>query len=575
MTKYIFVSGGVISGVGKGTITSSLARLLENQGLKVSPIKIDMYLNVDAGTIRPQEHGEVFVLDDGLECDQDLGNYERFLNRSLSRVNYMTSGSVYYSVITKEREFYYQGEDVETIPHVTDEIINRIKLASKTQKSDVVIIELGGTVGEYQNAVFFEANRLMKMKNPNDVIHLHVAYLIAPPSIGELKTKPIQQSVKTLNSMGIQPDFVVTRSETEIDEPRRKKISLFCNVPEEAVISSPDLDNIYEVPEKLKSQKLDQQILDKFNLKPRKSDEKTKSKWKKLVKNIQIAKKRKPVKIGVIGKYFRVGSFSLSDVYISVLESLKYAGWNWGKNIEIVWIDGEDIEKGNTKKLSEVKGIIVPGGFGSRGIEGILKAIKYARQNNIPYLGLCYGLQLALIEYSRNVCKLKNANTTEIDPKTPHPIVDILPTQKDILQQKKYGGTMRLGSYLAELEPKSNTFKAYKKFDQLKNDKQDISQLIKDKQTDRIGKYSSLENCIIERHRHRYEVNPDYIDILKKEGIVFSGFHTRLDNQKLVEFIELPDHPFFVATQAHPEFKSRPLSPSPLFLGFIEASIKK
>jgi CTP synthase len=539
-TKYIFVSGGVISGVGKGTITASLSRLLENQGYKVSPIKVDMYLNVDAGTIRPQEHGEVFVLDDGLECDQDLGNYERFLNRSLSRINYMTSGAVYYSVITKERAFKYEGEDVETIPHVTNEIIERIENTGQKDRADIVIIELGGTVGEYQNAVFFEANRLLKMKNPQDVIHIHVAYLITPPSLGEMKTKPVQQSVHTLNSMGIQPDFVVTRSEQNLDEPRRKKISLFCGVKPSEVIASPDIDSIYKVPQVLAHQKMDLQIMAKLGLKPNKN--KTNAKlahsWQKLVNNIDEAKKTSPVKIGIIGKYFRIGSFSLSDVYISVIEAIKHAGWHFAKNIELVWIDGEEIEKGHTSQLADIKGMIVPGGFGTRGIEGIIKAIRYAREHKIPYLGLCYGMQLATIEFARHVAGIKNANTAEINPKCQNPVIHIMPEQEKKLLAQNYGGSMRLGAFPAKLKKGTKAYQAYGK-----------------------------TNLISERHRHRFEFNNQYREILEKNGLIFSG--TSPDG-RIMEIIELKGHPFFVACQFHPELKSSPLTPHPLFKEFIK-----
>lgn len=537
--KYIFISGGVISGVGKGTIAASLGRLLENHGYRVAPVKVDMYLNVDAGTIRPQEHGEVFVLDDGLECDQDLGNYERFLNRSLTKSNYMTAGTVYFSVITKERAFAYNGEDVETIPHVTDEIIARIENAGQTNQADIVIVELGGTVGEYQNAVFFEANRLMKMKQPDSVLHLHVAYLITPPSLGEMKTKPAQQSVKTLNSMGIQPDFIITRSEHDLDSPRRSKLALFCNVAENEVIGSPDIDSIYKVPDVLARQKLDLQILKKLNLKPKKNklNHKIAQNWQNFVKNIETAKKNSSIKIGIIGKYFRTGSFSLSDVYISVIEAIKHAGWHFQRNIELIWIDAEEIEQGNTKNLKNIKGMIVPGGFGTRGIEGIIKAIKYARENKIPYLGLCYGMQLAAIEFARNVTKIKNANTTEIDPQTKNPIIHIMPEQEKKLLAAEYGGTMRLGAYLTKIVKNTHAHKAYQ------------------------------QTKISERHRHRFEFNNKYRKILEKSGLVISG--TSPDNH-IVEIIEIKNHPFFVACQFHPELSSRPLSPHPLFVEFIK-----
>lgn len=542
MTKYIFISGGVISGVGKGTITASLARLLENHGYLVSPIKVDMYLNVDAGTIRPQEHGEVFVLNDGLECDQDLGNYERFLNRSLSKDNYMTAGAVYFSVITKERAFEYNGEDVETIPHVTNEIIERIEKAGQTSQADIVIVELGGTVGEYQNAVFFEANRLMKMKQPESVLHLHVAYLITPPTLGEMKTKPAQQSVKTLNSMGIQPDFIVTRSEHDLDSPRRHKLALFCNVNENEVISSPDINSIYKVPNVLSQQKLDLQILKKFKLKPKKnkSNQKIAKNWQKFIQNIESSQKKPAIKIGIIGKYFRTGSFSLSDVYISVIEAIKHAGWHFEKNIELVWIDAEEIEQGKTTQLTEINGMIVPGGFGTRGIEGIIQAIRFARENNIPYLGLCYGMQLATIEFARHVAGLQDANTTEINPRCKNPVIHIMPEQEKKLLAAEYGGTMRLGAYPAKIIKDTHAYQAYQ------------------------------QTKILERHRHRFEFNNKYRKKLEKSGLIISG--TSPDNH-IVEIIEIKNHPFFVACQFHPELTSRPLSPHPLFREFIKSCL--
>lgn len=537
--KYIFISGGVISGLGKGTITSSISRLLEDNDYRVSPIKIDMYLNLDAGTIRPQEHGEVFVLDDGLECDQDLGNYERFLGRSLNRSNYITSGQIYYAVIKREREFGYNGEDVELIPHITDEIISRLKRVGKEQEADIVIVELGGTVGEYQNSIFFEASRLLKLENPLDVIHIHVSYLIIPASLGEMKTKPVQQSVMLLNSMGIQPDFIITRSELDIDELRRKKIAMYCNIPSHAVISNPDIDSIYKVPLILAKQKLDQQIIKKLNLafKFRTNH----NEWTKFINRLNKAKNKEPIKIGIVGKYFKIGDFHLRDVYISVLESLKHAGWYFSKNIELIWIDSEDIEKGNYEQLKNIKGMVVPGGFGERGIEGILKAIEYARTEQIPYLGLCYGMQLATVEFARNVCNLKDANTTEINPETANPVIHIIPEQEKKLLAKEYGGSMRLGAYPAVLKENTVAYKAYK--------------------TKKIS----------ERHRHRYEFNNKYKKILKDNGMVFSG--TSPDGN-IVEIIEIENHPFFVASQFHPEFKSAPINPNPLFKKFIESCIK-
>ena len=534
-TKFIFVSGGVISGLGKGITTSSLAAILESKGYIVSPMKVDMYLNVDAGTIRPVEHGEVFVTSDGLETDQDLGNYERFIGRPLHRVNYLTTGQVYLEVIRRERAFEYEGEDVEAIPHLTDEIIGRFKAAGKD--ADIVIVELGGTVGEYQNGIFFEATRIMKMREPNNVVQVHVAYLPVPGKLGEMKTKPVQQSVRMLNSMGIQPDFIVGRSEQPMDERRKERIALFCNIAKQEVISNPDADSIYEIPMILENQKFGDMILKKLGLpsKPSKM-----GKWKDLVDTIK--KTQTPAKIAVVGKYFGSGSYMLSDVYISVIEAIKHAAWAVGRKPELTWIDSEDIEKkGAGIVLKGFDGIIVPGGFGSRGIEGIIASIRFAREKKIPYLGLCYGMQLACVEFARDVVGLAGANTTEVDRKTIHPIIHIMPEQEKKLLNQDYGATMRLGSWPCKLLPGSISRKAYG------------------------------QELISERHRHRYEFNNTYREQLEAKGLVIAG--TTPDGH-LVEVIELKDHPFFVGVQYHPEFQSRPLSPHPLFKQFLEAAKK-
>lgn len=534
-TKFIFVSGGVISGLGKGITTSSLAAILESKGYVVSPMKVDMYLNIDAGTIRPVEHGEVFVTSDGLETDQDLGNYERFIGRSLYRANYLTTGQVYLEVIKRERAFGYEGEDVEAIPHLTDEIIGRFKAAGKD--ADIVIVELGGTVGEYQNGIFFEATRIMKMREPHNVVQVHVAYLPVPGKLGEMKTKPVQQSVRMLNSMGIQPDFIVGRSEQSMDDRRKERIALFCNIAKQEVISNPDADSIYEIPLILDNQKFGDMILKKLELpaKPSKM-----AKWKDLVDTIK--KTQTPARIAVVGKYFGSGSYMLSDVYISVIEAIKHAAWSVGRKPELTWIDSEDIEKkGAGAVLKGFDGIIVPGGFGSRGIEGIIASIRFAREKKIPYLGLCYGMQLACVEFARDVAGLAGANTTEVDRKTPHPIIHIMPEQEKKLLNQDYGATMRLGSWPCKLLPGSISRKAYG------------------------------QELISERHRHRYEFNNAYREQLEAKGLVIAG--TTPDGH-LIEVIELKDHPFFVGVQYHPEFQSRPLSPHPLFKQFLEAAKK-
>ena len=546
--KFIFVSGGVVSGLGKGVTAASIGLILQSKGLKVTNVKIDMYLNVDAGTIRPQEHGEVFVCDDGIETDQDLGNYERFLNVNLKRENYMTTGQVYKSVIDRERAFGYGGEDVEAIPHVTDEIIERIKKAGKVNHADVVIIELGGTVGEYQNGLFFEANRILKLKHPKDVVHIHVSYLPIIKSLGELKSKPAQQSTHLLNSMGIQPDFLVARSEKDIDQRRRERLALFCNLISENIISNPDLDSIYKLPIYFEEQHFGEKLLKSLHLKIKKSN--GLSEWKNFVN--QINNEKKEVKIAIVGKYFATGDYQLSDSYLCVIEALKHAGAKTGLKPVLSWISTDEIEKRGVKEvLKGFDAILVPQGWGSRGVESKLETVKYARENKIPYLGLCFGMQMATIEFARNQSGLKGANSSEVDPKTKYPVVHIMPEQKKYLAQHQYGGTIRLGSWPCKVKAGTLLEKAYEKYG------------------DEPNKIS--DQIINERHRHRYEFNQEYRQLLEKNGLVISG--TSPDG-KLVESIELPTkvHPFFVATQFHPEYKSRPLSPHPLFVAFLKAS---
>jgi CTP synthase len=534
-TKYIFVSGGVISGIGKGITTASLAAILKGKGFSVSPVKIDMYLNVDAGTIRPQEHGEVFVTDDGIESDQDLGHYERFLNEDLTAANYITTGQIYQEVIRKERSFEYNGEDVEAIPHITDEIIRRIKEAGTSRNAQIVLIELGGTVGEYQNAIFFEASRIMKLKNPDDILQIHVAYLPIPGYLGEMKSKPVQMSVRTLNSMGIQPDIVVGRSENVLDARRKERLALFCNVSPEDVISNPDVDTIYKVPIVLDDQNLGERVLTKLKLPSGKKDLKA---WRGLLASRESASNERT--IAVVGKYFGTGDYQLEDVYVSVIESIKHAAWAKGVRTKMIWVDSEQFEKDEAalKDFEDIDGIVIPGGFGSRGIEGLIKVVQYARENKKPLLGLCYGLHMMSIEYARNVLGFSDANTEEIDKDSPHPVIHIMPEQEKLLIGREYGGTMRLGAFTCKLVEGSLVRKLYGKAE------------------------------ISERHRHRYEFNNKYRSDFEKAGLKISGTSP---NGKLVEMIELADHPFFVGTQSHPEFQSRPLVPHPLYLGFLEA----
>ncbi len=542
-TKFIFVSGGVISSVGKGITSASIAMLLEARGLKVAPVKCDAYLNVDAGTIRPQEHGEVFVLNDGMECDQDLGNYERFLGRSLSKANYVTNGQIYQRLIEKERNFEFDGEDVEIIPHVPEEIIRRLEAAGEEQQADVVICEIGATVGEYQNILFIEASRIMKYRDSRSVVHVHVGYLPIPPSIGEMKSKPVQNSIRQLNATGVQPDFLVARSSESIDDRRKQTLAWICNLKPDHIIAAPDAPSIYDVPANFEKQNFGNLLMDSLGLKGSKPNLST---WYAFNRKRVGALKKPEIKVAVVGKYYETGDFKLADVYVSVVEALKASAWAAGKNIKLSWVSSIEVEKQGAKKvLGGFDGIVVPGGFGSRGTEGMIKTIEYARTHNLPFLGLCYGLQMAVIEYARNILKL-DAHTTEVDPSTQHPVIHIMPDQEKLLLKKQYGGTMRLGAWPCVLAPKSRAFAAYKKAGWIK---------------------SNTDPQIQERHRHRYEVNNSYRERLEKAGLKFSGFSP---DGLLVEIIELPKHKFFVATQFHPEFLSRPLSPHPLFREFVK-----
>lgn len=550
--KYIFVSGGVVSGIGKGVTSSSLALLLKSHNLKVTTVKIDMYINIDAGTIRPQEHGEVFVTKDGEETDQDIGNYERFLNEDLTHENYITTGQIYQEVIRKERAFEYNGEDVEAIPHLTDEIIRRINLAAEKSNAEFVIVELGGTAGEIQNGLFFEANRILKLRFPDKVAHVHVVYLPYLANLGELKSKPAQTSVHILNSMGIQPDFLIARAEKEIDQKRLDRLALFCNMSPENIISAPNVKNIYEVPINLLNQKFSQKVLKKLGVEAGKPDLRN---WESLLSKIKRAKRQ--VNIAVVGKYFSTGDYTLSDSYLSVVEALKHAAWFSDSEVNLSWIDSEIIEKEGTNSLKEYDGIVLPGGFGKRGTRGLIESVKFARENKVPYLGLCFGLQMAVVEYSRNVLGLGGANSTEIDEKTENPVVHIMPEQEKILLENDYGGTMRLGEWETKIKKGSLAEKCYLKVN--------------------IPGYPYIHKAekdltVSERHRHRYEVNNLYRKKLEDAGLTISG---TTSDEKLVEIIELPNHPFFVGTQYHPELQSRPLRPHPLFLGFIDASFNK
>ena len=538
--KYIFVVGGVMSGVGKGITTSSIAKIIQSRGFSVTALKVDPYINVDAGTMNPTEHGEVFVLADGDETDQDMGNYERFLETTLPSSNYMTTGRVYQSVIERERRGGYGGKCVEVVPHIPLEIISRLEKAGKKEDAEVIITEIGGTIGEYQSLLFLEAARMLKTKRPNDVLFVLVSYVPLPSKIGEMKTKPTQYASRTLNSAGIQADIIVARSEVPMDDKRKGKIAMSCAVDKDSVISAPDVDSIYHVPLNFEKDNLSNIILKKLGLKGRKRDM---SDWERFTAKIDNAKKT--VKIGIVGKYFETGDFVLSDAYISVIEAIKHASYQNGCKPELAWLDSSVYEK-DTNKLKDLKqydGIVVPGGFGSRGIEGKINVAGYCRENKIPYFGLCYGMQIAVIDFARNVAGVEDANSAEINEKAKNLVIDIMPEQKEKMKQKDFGGSMRLGSYIAKVKNGTIARRAYKKAE------------------------------ISERHRHRYEVNPKYVEQIEKAGLVFSA--TSPDGV-LMEIVELPQekHPFFLATQFHPEFQSTPLTPHPLFNEFIKVAKK-
>ena len=542
-TKYIFVVGGVISGVGKGVTASSIGLILKNRGLKVTALKVDPYINVDAGTMNPTEHGEVFVLNDGDETDQDMGNYERFLNIDLTRINYMTTGRVYQSVIERERNLEYGGKCVEVVPHIPMEVIARIKKAAALAKADVVIVEIGGTVGEYQNLLFLEAARMMKIEAPRDVSFVMVSYFPTPGKIGEMKTKPTQYAVRTLNGAGIQPDVLIARGDTNLDDKRKEKISMIVSVPADRIISAPDVDSIYDIPLNFEKEDLSGKLCEILRIGATKLDQKEWAKWKNFAKH--AGNGNETVKIAMIGKYFETGDYILSDSYLSVIEALKYSSYLSNKKPVISWLNSVDFEK-DPKKLKELKkynGIVVPGGFGTRGVEGNLKVAQFARDNKIPYFGLCYGMQMMVIEYARNVLSYKDANTKEVNPNAKNIVIDVMESQKENLVNRRYGGSMRLGAYKALLKQGSIAAQSYGKKE------------------------------IFERHRHRYEVNPAYIEELEKKGLIFSG---KSPDGKLMEVAELPKdkHPFFLGTQFHPEFLARPLSPHPLFTAFIKACTK-
>jgi CTP synthase len=529
LVKHIFVTGGVSSSLGKGLTASSLGRLLKSRGLRVVMQKLDPYINVDPGTMNPFQHGEVFVTDDGAETDLDLGHYERFIDENLTRDSNVTTGSVYSTVIARERRGDYLGATVQVIPHITEEIKSRIR-ALATEDVDVVITEVGGTVGDIESLPFLEAIRQMRHDVGRDnVIYVHVSLVPYIGPSGELKTKPTQHSVAELRSIGIQPDAIVCRSDRPIPQSLKKKISLLCDVDIDGIVSALDTRNIYEIPLVLHSEGLDSYVVRHLRLEA--SDEPDLSEWQALVRKIDRAERT--VRIGVVGKYV-----TLADSYLSVVEAVKHGAIANDARAEIVWIASDELTE-NSDVLATVDGILVPGGFGVRGIEGKVAAIRYAREQRVPFLGLCLGLQCAVIEFARHACGLDDANSSEFDATTPHPVIDLMPDQKDILNK---GGTMRLGVWACKLEPGTLAHKLYG------------------------------ESVVLERHRHRFEVNNRYRRPMEEKGMRFSG--TTIEG-RLVEIIEIPDHPFFVASQFHPEFKSRPTRAHPLFRGFAEAALER
>lgn len=530
MTKYIFVTGGVVSSLGKGIVAASVGRVLKNRGLKVTLQKFDPYLNVDPGTMSPYQHGEVFVTEDGAETDLDLGHYERFIDVNLGQYSNVTAGRVYSSIIEKERRGDYLGGTVQVIPHVTNEIKSRVLLAGESSDADVVITEIGGTTGDIESLPFLEAIRQIRSDlGRENVCYIHCTLLPYIKAAGEMKTKPTQQSVKELRGLGIQPDIIVVRNELALTDELRAKISLFCDIPKQNVIESRDVSNLYQLPLNLKAQKIDDIVLKHFNLTAKEADM---EEWISLVERVDNLKDE--VRIALVGKYVE-----LHDAYISVVESLKHAGYKHNSKVKIDWIQSEDITEENVHEyLKEADGILVPGGFGDRGVEGKITTIKYARENKVPFFGICLGMQLAAVEFARNVCGLTGAHSSELDPNTPYPIINLLPDQENVVEM---GGTLRLGSYPCTLVEGSQAHKEYGEIN------------------------------ITERHRHRYEFNNFYRERLTNKGLVLSGVSP---DGRLVEIVELPEHPWFVAGQFHPEFKSRPEKAHPLFAGFIKASLE-
>lgn len=559
--KYIFVSGGVLSSLGKGIVTASLGLLLKSRGYRVTVVKCENYLNFDSGLINPIEHGDPFLCEDGTESDMDLGTYEKFLGQEMGKLNFVTNGQIYKTVIDRERAFGYNGEDVE-VPHICDEIINRINQAAKKDRAQIVLVELGGTAGEYLNILYYEASRILRFTHKQRVVHVHVSYLPTPKHIGEPKTKPTQLSVQRLNSLGIQPDFIVARADQRMDQRRRDRFALFCNVEADHIIDSPDVDNVYQIPGIFSEQNFDKLILSELKL-SEKGTEKDQAKileaWEGMVKKA-VSQKKKQIRVAIVGKYLATGEYQLKDSYAALIDAINHASSAMQTETEIVWIDAAKVEKLLKEKtkltntdlgqfFGPIQGLIVPIGWGERGVEGKIRSIQYSREKNIPYLGLCYGMQLAIVEFARHVVGWSDAHTQEVNPKSKHLVVHTIPDQERILENRAYGGTMRLGAWDCLVKKGTLAYEAYKAHDQMLEMKTGLTS---------------------ERHRHRYECNDLFMPELEKKGVIVSG---RSVKENLVELIELPKtmHPFFVGTQGHPEYKSTPLKPHALFLEFIKA----
>ncbi|MEM7813282.1 MAG: CTP synthase [Candidatus Aenigmatarchaeota archaeon] len=580
--RLIIVLGGIFSGVGKGIAAASIGRILQAYGFSVTAVKIDPYINFDAGTLRPTEHGEVWVTDDGGEIDQDLGNYERFLGISIPKQNNITTGQVYWRVIRDERKGRYLGQTVQFIPHVPNEIKRRIKQAAKDY--DFVVVEIGGVVGDYENLPFLFAMKSFEVElGKNNVAYVLVTYLPIPNNLGEMKTKPTQQAIRLMNETGISPDFVICRAVRPLDDIRKHKIETYANIPTDHIISAPDAKTVYDVPINFEKDNLGIKLLRRFNLQPKALPDW--SGWTRALNRIKNPSRN--VRIAMVGKYVASGDFALPDSYISVNQALEHAGAELDIGPCITWIDSAKLENLSDHdvhaKLREFDGILIPGGFGSSGVEGKLAAIRYARKNNVPFLGLCFGFQLAVVEFARDVCKMSDAHSTEINPATPYPVIDVLPNQRALLQKSRYGASMRLGAYAAVLQPGSQVHKAYRDSGRLAKDLEIIkSMALSPGQSFRLGTAANQLNlasspleAVVERHRHRYEVNPKFVPQLSSAGILFSGWHVREDGTQLMEFLELPNHRCFLATQAHPEFKSRLSDPAPLFLAFVKACAER